>query len=169
MRVREAIAEDADAIVAINDSVQRIHAQAHTRTFKYPADQNAVKAFFLERLAANEDLLLVAENADRTVLGYAWAAPRCLGESPFTFERRMLYIHHIAVAPGARRRGVATGLLRELENRAHQLDLDTVALDTWQFNTEAHAFFARLGFVPYRTDMWKHLNTTLQTDDDVQF
>ena len=53
----------------------------------------------------------------------------------------------------------------QLEN---QLDLDTVALDTWQFNTEAHAFFAKLGFVPHRIDMWKHLDASLQADDVAQ-
>lgn len=46
------------------------------------------------------------------------------------------------------RQGAETPLVEALEQRAAAEGLESIRLDSWAFNTSAHAFFARLGFEP---------------------
>lgn len=157
IQVRSATASDLGAIVEINDSVQGLHARQHPDLFKHPADRAELTAFFGACLGRDDEILLVAEERER-VVAYAWAAVRVSGESAFKLERRVMYLNQIAVLPQARRRGVGAHLVQAIESEARSRGLGTVALDSWQFNAEAHAFFAGLGYVPYRVDFWKHLD-----------
>ena len=72
--------------------------------------------------------------------------------------RGVMYIHQIAVAPEQRRSGVGSRLVQRVEECASELRLQTLALDSWMFNTEAHEFFRKLGFTEYRLDMWKTID-----------
>jgi ribosomal protein S18 acetylase RimI-like enzyme len=57
-----------------------------------------------------------------------------------------LYVDALATDAGARRRGVATALLREAERLAAEQNLDGVALDTGLQNLDAQALYERHGF-----------------------
>ena len=52
----------------------------------------------------------------------------------------------LAVAPGFRRRGVATRLLASAEGQARTAGLDGVSLDTGLTNTPARALYTAAGF-----------------------
>lgn len=58
----------------------------------------------------------------------------------------VLYVDALAVAPEARRQGVATGLLDEASRLAAAAGLRAVALDTGIENTAARALYAAAGF-----------------------
>ena len=64
-------------------------------------------------------------------VGYVWFEIQALPETPFDFPRARIYVHHISVTPEARRRGVATTLMRFVEKRAISEGIDDVILDTW--------------------------------------
>lgn len=163
IQVRSATTSDLSAIVEINDSVQGMHARQLPDLFKHPADGAELTAFFGACVERDDELLLVAEEGE-LVVAYAWAAIRISGESAFKFERRVMYLNQIAVLPQARRRGAGTLLVQAIESEARRRGLATVALNSWQFNAEAHGFFARLGYVPYRVDFWKHLGRSAAAD-----
>jgi ribosomal protein S18 acetylase RimI-like enzyme len=59
---------------------------------------------------------------------------------------RAFYVDALAVAPDARRRGVARALLAEATGRAHAAGLPAVALDTGIENAAARALYEGAGF-----------------------
>ncbi|MBO6041108.1 MAG: ribosomal protein S18-alanine N-acetyltransferase [Oscillospiraceae bacterium] len=58
------------------------------------------------------------------------------------------YISNVAVAPEARRRGIARALVSTLLGRAEELSLSFVTLEVREHNEPAIALYAGLGFVP---------------------
>ncbi|MGI8624246.1 MAG: GNAT family N-acetyltransferase [Solirubrobacteraceae bacterium] len=76
------------------------------------------------------------------VLRHLRAAAEIIPEPP----ARSLYVDALAVDEGARRRGVATALLREAERLARQADLRGVSLDTGLHNHGARALYEASGF-----------------------
>ena len=56
------------------------------------------------------------------------------------------YISNVAVAPEARRRGVAGALIRELLRRAEEKELSYVTLEVRESNAAAIALYERCGF-----------------------
>lgn len=64
----------------------------------------------------------------------------------FKAAARSLYIHQLGVDPTVRRRGVGRALVRAVEQRAGELGIQQVALDTWSFDVSAQAFFRGCGY-----------------------
>ncbi len=58
------------------------------------------------------------------------------------------HITTVAVDPAAQGRGIATGLLLALINRAHGLDVTALTLEVRVSNTKAQDLYRRFGFVP---------------------
>ena len=88
--------------------------------------------------AAIEDerqIFLVAEE-DGELLGYV----------SMLFVLDEGYIGNVAVAPSARRRGIASALLAELFCRAQALDLAFLTLEVRAGNVPAIALYERFGF-----------------------
>ena len=56
-------------------------------------------------------------------------------------------LQRIAVAPAARRRGIATALLAEVVDRARKSKADRLLVEVRETNEEALAFYAASGFV----------------------
>ena len=116
MEVRAASEADFDALVQPNQVVQRLHAALYPSDFKQEVDPCAVRAFFASRLAAPKNGIGIAE-AYGVPIGYVWFEVQAQPETPFRPPRPRIYVHHISVAPEARRRGTATALLRYVEHR----------------------------------------------------
>ena len=57
---------------------------------------------------------------------------------------RILYVSTVFVDEGYRRKGIGTKLIREMENRAAALGVNTIRLDT--FNWQGKDFYEALGF-----------------------
>lgn len=85
---------------------------------------------------------------------------RCLVQIPgiavgeATFERDWLGIHGLEVAPGHRRRGIATAVLRELLEWGAELGGSTVWLHVETGNGAAMALYTRLGFRVHHTNRY---------------
>jgi ribosomal protein S18 acetylase RimI-like enzyme len=109
------------------------------------ADAQGVKNLLAPKLAN----LAIGEIAGAPV-GYIWFDVQTRPANPFSPARRRLYVHHLSVAPDARRRGVAAALIAHAEAYAEGEDLDEIALSHWAANTGAQQFFAAQGFTPYQ-------------------
>ena len=107
-----------------------------------------MSAFFAARLASPTSVIGIAQ-ADRVPVGYVWFEVQARPETPFTPPRSRISVHHIAVAPEARRRGIATALMRYVEHRAASEGIDEIALDTWAANLDAQHFFGSQGFTVF--------------------
>ncbi len=115
---------------------------------------------YLERLrdaadrARNAQLLVAADTADDAVLGAVAFTPP--GSSwaelagPDEGEFRML-----AVAPAARRRGVAEALVRACLERSRALGLRRVVISSDGAMHSAHRLYGRLGFVRIPERDWE--------------
>ncbi|MDG2527567.1 GNAT family N-acetyltransferase [Caulobacter endophyticus] len=154
--IRPAVDTDISALVALNASVQALHAALSPKIFKPAVDPVALAAFLRGMLDQHAHRLLLAQ-VDGAAAGYGWAEVQNRPETPFALARRRLYLHHLAVDPAFRRRGIAAALLAALESEARALGLETVVLDAWADNAGAQAFFAAAGYAPLNLTRAKRL------------
>jgi ribosomal protein S18 acetylase RimI-like enzyme len=71
--------------------------------------------------------------------------------------RKRIYIHHVSVQAGARRHGIASALLRQVEAEALIGGITTITLDTWAANGSARSFFEACGFAAFNLSLCKRL------------
>lgn len=154
--IRPAVDTDIPALVALNAGVQALHATLSPEIFKPAVDPVELAGFLRATLDQSAHRLLLAQ-VDGVAAGYAWAEVQDRAETPFALARRRLYLHHLAVDPAFRRRGIAAALLAALEGEARALGLETVVLDAWADNAGAQAFFAAAGYAPLNLTRAKRL------------
>lgn len=145
MSVRRAAAGDVDRLAALSVGIQHLHEVGRPDLFRSP-DEAALRAFLLERLEA--DAIVLISEADGDATGYLLAELSARPTTPFRYESKTLYVHHIAVDPDSQRRGVGSRLLAEAVAIGRAEGVDAVRLDSWSFNQDAHAFFEAQGFKP---------------------
>lgn len=156
MDIRKAVLADKSTLSALCMDVQRIHAENHPGIFKMPQNDDFAAAFFEDMLADPQVVVYVAEDNGQA-LGYILCKSMERGENPFTYTMRYLLIDQISVRPEAREKGVGTALIRQAEILARELELSQIQLDSWAFNTNAHAFFEKLGFEKFNHRFWRNL------------
>ena len=155
--VRNAGAPDLGRIVALNNQVQRLHAEAQPDDFLFPTNAEDVSDFFATLLDDDSQTLLLAI-ADGGVIGYLWYQTQHRHPNPFTRSTSRFCIHHVVVDEQHRRLGVAGRLFEQVEKDARSRGLAEFTLDTWAFNKEAHDFFKAQGFQPSRYILRKTLS-----------
>ena len=128
--IRPAVDTDIPALVALNAQVQALHAALSPEIFKPAVDPAELASFLRATLDQPAHRLLLAQ-VDGAAAGYGWAEVQERAETPFALARRRLYLHHLAVDPAFRRRGIAAALLAALEDEASALGLSSVVLDAW--------------------------------------
>jgi hypothetical protein len=89
-----------------------VHRLLEPTFFKQISRHSEVAACFADRLGSQDNHLSLAEWEGGPV-GYVWFEKQVSPETPFTFERKSLYVSHIAVEEPARRRGAASATPRE--------------------------------------------------------
>ncbi|MCW2598459.1 MAG: GCN5-related N-acetyltransferase [Frankiales bacterium] len=151
LRLRPASLADAPAVARLCELVQGLHFEAMPEEFTGP-DPVALLAFFQARLPERAVVVLLAELAGHAV-GYLYAEEVHRPPTELTQELDILYVHHMAVAPEARRTGIGTALMAEAEQYATRHQLTDLRLDVWAFNEQAERFYSRLGFAPAFTRM----------------
>lgn len=119
--VEAATPQDLDALLAVDDS-------AFDRFWAYGAAEMA-HALEVERVTLVRDGGLVVGYASSAIIG-----PACT-------------IGRLAVSPSARRRGVASALVRETAGWARRTGAAALSLCTQQSNTASRALYAGLHFV----------------------
>jgi ribosomal protein S18 acetylase RimI-like enzyme len=154
--VRVASAADIDAIVRLNRDVQQLHAELEPSFFKSNVDSEEVAAFFAAKLALSENHIRLADGGDGPN-GYVWFEVQERPEMPLTLARKRIYIHHLSVQARARRHGIASALLRQVEAEALISGITSIALDTWAANGSARSFFEACGFTPFNLSLGKRL------------
>ena len=147
MTLRRADAKDAATLAALNTHVQSWHAAQYPDVFYARPDPDGLAQWFADRLA---DPACTAFVVGDPPAGYALCMLQTREASVFSPAICRLMIDHIGVAPEARRQGHGRRLLEAARDLARDLGVDEILLDTWEANTEAHAFFRAAGFSPRR-------------------
>ena len=145
MEIFKAKHEHVGEIALLNDAVQRMHAENYPEVFKYPTDTAEVEKFFRDRISDNNGFIFMARISGQAV-GYVWCNIQRRHESVFKHGQERIYIHQLSVKPEHRRKGIARKLMHAVERVAKKNGISRFALDSWEFNKEAHTFFEQLGF-----------------------
>lgn len=156
LEVRAASDADVDALMALNKVVQDLHVAAYPRDFKDVTDQAGMRTWLIARLQEPNNVFAIAER-DTSPVGYAWFELQARPETLYNPARRRIYLHHLSVVQTARRQGVASALLRFVEQRAATEGIADLMLDAWMANADALAFFAARGFAPLQMTFRKTL------------
>lgn len=144
MNIRKATVADVPALVALNQSVQDMHAAAFPERFRRDVPAETVEFAFLAMIQGPASYWLVAE--EEQPIAFLSAEIREREESWCAVAQRVCYLGGIAVAPHFRRQGIARALLAELQREAAARGVMCIDLDVWAFNEQAHQAFASLGF-----------------------
>jgi ribosomal protein S18 acetylase RimI-like enzyme len=121
--------------------------QLWTQVFPDDPSSNAPTALIDTKLTVQPDLFLVAV-VDGAVVGAVMAG----------FDGVRGWIHHLAVSPDHRRRGIATALVRAAESGLGRLGCPKVNLQVRATNSEVVAFYRQLGYsVEDRVSMGRRL------------
>ena len=151
IEVRPARAADAGAIAMLNRDVQSKHVATVPWLFK---DEGLAPEVVEDLLARPETLMLVGQCGNDHA-GYVYAEIRAFKETPLTFAYRAAHVHHISVAAGYRRSGVARRLMEAVDAAAMAQGIDRLTADVWAFNADAQSFFAECGLAPYMLRYWR--------------
>ena len=152
--VRLASGSDMDSLLALNAEVQALHAELHPEDFRPKADVEGARAMFAAQLGRPDAEIAIAE-VDGAAAGHVLFEILALAESAFNPPRRRADVHHLCVTKSMRRQGVATGLVRFVEQRGAEEGVAELALDVWTANAGAAKFFESLGFAPFKVVMRK--------------
>jgi len=156
MNIRQATPADSFLLSSLCMDVQRLHAEYHSEVFKTPQSADFASSFFDEMLADPEITIYIAEE-NAQALGYIFCKLIERPETPFTYPNRFLHIDQISIRPDAQERGAGTALMDRVEKLARELGVSKIQLDSWDFNTKAHAFFEGLGFEKFNYRFWRDL------------
>lgn len=157
MKIRLATGEDAGILAGLNQDVQRIHADAMPHRFKQSDDLTPFRKDFEERILGNPNGYTFIAEVDGNPAGYISALIIQRPENAYTYAMRFVHIDQISVRPAFRKQGCGRALMQAVFDLAKREGIACVTLDTWAFNTEAHKFFARMGFEVFNYRMDMHL------------
>ena len=107
-----------------------------------------------EQLLADENALLLGAFQNGALIGFAAGE---LQHRSMMMNITSLSVTDLFVAQSARRRGVAAGLLRELQARAKRAGAVRCDIMVWQFNEDAIAFYEAQGFSVQRSILEKEI------------
>ncbi|OIQ76684.1 acetyltransferase (GNAT) family protein [mine drainage metagenome] len=145
--IRQIEASEAALLVPLNAVMQRLHAAARPDVFHCDASEAEVAEYFAETLARVGWFALVAEVEGRAV-GYALCEVQRVEGNAMNRARVRGFLHHIAVAENARRRGVATALIEAAKARFRAEGATVWATTYWVWNEASVALMAKAGLTP---------------------
>lgn len=157
MNIRKATMEDSLLLSTLCMDVQELHAKSHPDLFKTPQSSDFAISFFEEMLLDDKKYIYIAEK-DEQAFGYIFFKVVERNENPFLFARRYLLIDQISIRPEVQGQGVGKVLIQQVEVVARELDIPRIELGSWDFNTNAHGFFERIGYEKRYFEFWKTID-----------
>jgi ribosomal protein S18 acetylase RimI-like enzyme len=143
--IRPALPDDLASLVQLGLSIQGLHAEHLPELFTQP-DPESLTTFFRDRLHDDSHVLVAARGSE--LVGYLYADVIEREANSFKHASSVLYIQHIAIASAAQRQHLGSRLMDSAVELGRQRGVSAIRLDSWSFNTTAHAFFASQGFSP---------------------
>ena len=132
--VRQATLHDLEQLVPLLD--------AYRQCYGKPSDLIVARQFLADRMARGQSVVLIAEGPDGAAIGFAQLFP-----SFSSILSAPIYIlHDLFVAPGSRRRGVGTLLLKAAAEAGRAGGAVRLELSTAITNVPAQRLYEALGW-----------------------
>jgi ribosomal protein S18 acetylase RimI-like enzyme len=116
-----------------------------------PNDGNELRALWracgIRDRPGDDDASLVAmasRNPGLCIVGCE--AGRIVGSAIAGFDGRRGWLYHVATHPAVRRRGIATRLVRKIEDRLRTMGCRKLNLIVWDNDDDAMAFWSGIGY-----------------------
>ena len=136
MIIRRATSEDLDALAPLFDAYRRFYGQ--------PADEKLARAFLATRMERAESVVLLALDDTGRATGFAQLYPTFCSVA----AGRIFILYDLFVAPGERRRGLGSALLRAAAEYGRGEKAVRLELSTAVTNRAARALYEREGWRP---------------------
>jgi ribosomal protein S18 acetylase RimI-like enzyme len=157
--IRKATPADYDGLCRTAEALALLHRTHLPERFQRPEGPVREREYLLGRIADPNVLFLVADDAG-LVVGHLQASLIDTPPLPTIRPRLYAYINEIVVQPEYRRQGLGRRFMAEAEAWAVTRGASSIELGTYEFNTEAHEFYFRLGY----TTLHRRLNKMLKND-----
>lgn len=133
LEIRQAGRDDIDRVAPLFDAYRRFYRQA--------SELERAREFLLERMENGQSVIFLALDGNRSI-GFTQLYPSfsSVAMAP------ILILNDLFVAPEARRRGVASALLRKAAEYGQSVGAVRLALSTELTNTVAQATYEALGW-----------------------
>ncbi len=133
MKIRKANVQDLAQLSALFDGYRQFYRQA--------ADLPGASAFIAERLSQQDAVIFVADGGGE-LLGFTQLYPSFSSVS----MQRLWILNDLFVAPDARKKGVAKGLMNAAKAFAESTQSKGLILETEVDNYQAQALYDQLGY-----------------------
>lgn len=156
-RIRSARQDDLAVVGQMAGQLVRMHHAWDPLRWMMPDDVEAGYArFFASQLDAPDTIILVAEDAQAELVGYAYAGLEPRSWAALRDACGML--HDVFVVDRARRQGIGRALALEAMARLRDLGAPRVVLMSASQNHDAHGLFRSLGFRETMVEMARELD-----------
>ncbi len=117
----------------------------------------------LKAMIKDQDcLLIVCLDEDDYLLAYGIAKIKRIKETPLLKERSYLYIDDLCVDPKFQGKHLGQKVMDEMIKKAKDMDLDSIELNVYAFNSKAKGFYERYGFKDQKVEMELNLKSAHQ-------
>jgi ribosomal protein S18 acetylase RimI-like enzyme len=151
MEIRFAEAKDVTGILALLRQVGQVHHQGRPDIFRQGAQKYGASQI-LAMLDSSKTPIFVAV-AEEKILGYGFCQVKNYDHDPVFTNRTEIYIDDLCVDENCRGRGIGKEIYHEILRYAKMRKATAVTLNVWCCNTEAMAFYEKMGLKPQKIGM----------------
>ena len=144
--IRRATLADAELLAVLNKDVQQIHADAYPNVFRQPDNFDEVVADFRTRILADVDGYVFIVEVEQQAVGCVYAKVVTRPENAYTYAQKLMLVDQISVKPDFQNKGYGHKLMQAVRDEALARGIYRVQLDTYEFNSNAQQFYAKMGF-----------------------
>ena len=148
MEIRLAEYTELDEINVLRKQVNDLHAKGKPEFFKEGFSKELQD--FLVDIWNNEKCKIVVAVDSSRIIGYSIFSIAPKKEALFMRGGDYLDIDEICIDKDHRRQGIASSIMKYIENYAKKIGIERIVLNMWEFNEEARSFYEKSGFKTYR-------------------
>ncbi len=141
--IRPAVKEDHRAIIPIGLETQDLHSNAHPEIFMQ--GMSGVPAEYFSEILERKDMMAFVAELEGKVVGYVLMKLRDAPQRELLVERRDAVIDDIGVLKAYQGQGIGRQLFQACAEWAKAQSAKSLDLRAWEFNSNAIAFYERLG------------------------
>ena len=158
VNIRRATLADAHLLARMNRDVQQIHADAYPYLFKQPDNFAEIVADFETRILSDVGGFVFIIEAEQQAVGYIYARVVTRPENAYIYEQKLMLVDVISVKPAYQNKGYGQKLMNAVRDEAIARGIRRVLLDTYEFNSNAQQFYAKMGFERMKIQLTLDLN-----------
>jgi ribosomal protein S18 acetylase RimI-like enzyme len=146
LTIRAARHEDVEACFALYREVQEMHVAHRPDLFKQPEFDDNFRRLVAGAIDADHKGILLAWHDTQAVGMVIYEFTRLDPTGVYLIDRPILWLESVAVAAAYRGKGCGKAMMDLARHIAAERGVEVLALEAWQFNDAARAWFERQGF-----------------------